>query len=418
MSLYVFIPILTAFFIMASIYIFNDCFVLMEHALSKLGVTEVESCINFKLEKFFNYFLFFFLRNQFLVMRLIYFISIIDVSEGGGVPKWDFIHPDTPKPLRERLEKYRELAASFIYGIITAFGGEIVGDRLRELRLSEIKTIFMKIDHKGAIFYAVFIVDIKDHPSAVKKIFMKFYKKYYNEFDEVLMGITTPISTIERLRTAMSQFLVPYARKSRAFGARDTVHMLSSYVISLTITGLLAGLVWLYNHLFHLMETDPMKIVALSFFTLFIIPAIPIGFLTQFRKNAIIVSYLNSLSIVVGAALLWQDMLRSSAASILGEQPESIIILGAAGLVGIMLGTVLAFLSMMLASFFEHSRLTALRPLKLVPEVSVVGETKPQEKSEVPSVPAPLEMEEKEEEKEESEQIEAPSIDMGSIDIE
>ena len=356
---------------------------------------------------------------------MIYFISIIDVSEGGGIPKWDFIHPDTPEPLRERLEKYRELAASFIYGIITAFGGEIVGDRIRELRLSEIQTIFMKLNHKGAIFYVVFIIDIRDHPAAVKKIFLKFYKKYYNEFDEVLMGVTASIASIERLRTAMSQFLVSYARKSRAFGARDTVHMLSSYVVSLMVTGLFAVIVWLYNHLYHVMETDPIRIVALVFFMLFILPAVPIGFLTQFRKNAIIVAYLNSLSIVVGAAFLWQDMLRSSAASILGEQPESVVILGAAGLVGIMLGTVLAFLSMFIASFFEYTRLTSLRPLRFVPEVSVAEEAKPQEAEGAPEVQAPPQIEEepqmkKEEQKEEGEEVgvEAPSIDMESLDLE
>jgi len=317
---------------------------------------------------------------------LIYFISIIDVSEGGGVPKWDFIHPDTPKPLRERLEKYRELAASFVYGIITAFGGEIIGDRIRELRLSEIQTIFMRLRHGGAMYYVVFIVDIRDKPAAVYRIFMKFYRRYRDAFDEIFTEVAVPTSTIERLRNAMAQFLVPYARKSRTFGARDLRHMLSSYMVSVIITTILAIIVWGINKIYNLKATQPMTLVALAFTMLFMVPSIPIGFLTQYRRLAVVVAYLNSLSVVVGAALLWQDILRSGAASILGRPPESMVIIGAAALVGVMLGTVLAFLSILIAGFYEARKLTSIRPLKLIPEVAVEEERRESKEVGLPSM--------------------------------
>lgn len=352
---------------------------------------------------------------------MIYFINIIDVSEEGGVYKWYFIHPDTPEPLREKLEKSKELAGGFIYGIINAFGGEIIGDRVRELRLSEVKAIFMKLDHKDTTYYVFFIVDIRDNPSAVKKIFMKFYRKYYEEFDKILMKPDEYIE--ERLRIAMAQFLTQYVRRRKTFGARDTTHMLLSYIVSLAITGLLASFVWLYNRLSHLMEIDPMRFAMLSFFVIFILPAIPIGFLTQYKKNAIIVAYLNSLSIVIGVALLWRDMLRSGAASILGKPPESIVILGAAGLVGIMLGTVLAFLSMIVASLFECSRLTSLRPLKLIPEPLIAKKAEQFKPSKVPEAPSIdveslSQMGEEEEKKASEREIESQSIDAKSLDIE
>ena len=316
---------------------------------------------------------------------MIYFISVIDVSEGGGVPKWDFIHPDTPQPLRDRLEKYRELAASFVYGIITAFGGEIVGDRVRELRLSEIQTIFMRLRHKGAMYYVVFIVDVRDNPKAVNRIFMRFYRKYYKEFDEILTSMAVSTALMERLRAAMAQFLVPYARKNKLLGARDTSHMITSYVISLLLSGVFALSIWLLNKMYNISE-NPLVFAGVVFGALFFLPAIPIGILTQYRKLAMIVSYLNSITLVLSAAILWQEMLRSSAASLLGRPPETIMIIGAAGLIGVMLGTVMAFMSVIFAGFFEARRLTCIRPLRLVPEEPISGETGEAESGELPRI--------------------------------
>ena len=370
---------------------------------------------------------------------MIYFVSIIDVSEGGGVPKWDFIHPDTPHPLRERLEKYRELAASFVYGIITAFGGEIVGDRVRELRLSEIQTIFMRLKHKDAMYYVVFIVDIRDNPKAVYRAFIRFYRKYYKEFDEILTSIAVSTSLIERLRTAMAQFLFPYARTSQAFGARDYRHLFSSYLVSLLITGILAMFVWLLNHVYDIKDKNPLLLAGLVFLFIFFLPAMPIGFLTQYKKWGVIVGYLDSLSMVVSATVLWRDMLSSSAASILGKEPESMVLIGAAGLVGIMLGTVLAFMSIIVAGYFEARKLTCIRPLKLIPEAPIVSEEKPKEAEALPSieeislqkeemegmeigetVEAPKTAEEPKEGEEigPSEEAEAPKIDISDIEME
>ncbi len=351
---------------------------------------------------------------------MIYFISVIDVSEGGGVPKWDFIHPDTPHPLRERLEKYRELAASFVYGIITAFGGEIVGDRVRELRLSEIQAIFMRLKHKGAMYYVVFIVDVRDNPKAVYRIFMSFYRRYYKEFDEVLTSMAVPTVLIERLRAAMAQFLVPYARKSVALGARDRTHLLTSYAISLIISGVLAFTVWIINRLENIMKTNPLLFVGIVFLCLFFLPAIPIGWLTQYRKLAMVVSYLNSITIVTSAAVLWQEMLNSSAASILGRQPGSVVVISAATLIGVMLGTVMAFLSLIIAGFFERRKLTCIRPLKLVPEEKIT--VKKEEIGAVPEAPTFEELSAGEgaevgptEEKAEGPSREIPSIEEISI---
>ncbi len=369
-----------------------------------------------------------------MVLNLIYFVSIIDVSEGGGVPKWDFIHPDTPHPLRERLEKYRELAASFVYGIITAFGGEIVGDRVRELRLSEIQTIFMRMKHKGSIYYVVFIVDIRDNPKAVYRAFMRFYRKYYNDFDEILTSIAVSTATIERLRTAMSKFLVPYARTNRTFGARDRTHLIASYCVSLIVTSILAIAVWLINNQYSLKEQNTVLFAGLVFLLLFFVPALPIGILTQYRKLAFIVGYLDSLSIVLGAAVLWHEMLTSSAESLIGMHATTLVVVSAAALIGLMLGTVLAFAALIVAWFFETRKLTSIRPLKLIPEEPITTEGKREAKEEIPSLEeistqiteesleetsGKIEVSETEKKIEESTgEVSAPNIDMSDLGIE
>lgn len=328
---------------------------------------------------------------------MIYFASIIDVTMGGGTPKWDFIHPETPRPLMERLAKYRDHVASFIYAIIEAFGGEILGDQLRELRLSEIQVIFSVLKHKDLLFYVVFVADIKDNPKAVNKIFMEFYKKYYNDFDELLTSEIISQTLIEKLRTAMAQFLVQFTRVNKLFGTRDIRHLIASYVVSLAITFVLVGITWLINHMLGLMDSSPITFALLVFFMVFVLPALPIGYLTEYRRFAVLIAYMNSITTVVGATIVWQPLLLSYARFV-WEATTEYILLGAAILGGLMLGTILAMLSYIIAQFFEYRTLTSVRELRYI---------KPME-----SVPIGEEI--KSEEEEEEAGVKAPSMeDMG-----
>ena len=322
---------------------------------------------------------------------MIYFINIIDVTIGGGTPKWYFIHPETPEPLRKRLYKYRDLMSGFVYSIITAFGNEILGAKLRELKLSEIQVIFSTLKHRDYLYYVIFVTDIKDNPSAVNKIFLKFYKKYYKDFDEILSGeiISTDIS--EKLRTAMAQFLVPYSRQNPALGARDTRHLFTSYVLSMIITGILALITWVVNRSTqpHLMDANPLLFAALVFLMIFVIPGIPIGIFTQYRKFAVVVAYTVSLTMVLGATIMWQDLLISYAELVVPPGVEMrILLLVGAILAGLMLGTILMMISYAIAWYFETRKLTSIRPLATVTMPSL--EEEPTEESpgngEVPSV--------------------------------
>lgn len=300
---------------------------------------------------------------------MIQFISVIDI-EGGGISKWDFIHPAAPKQLRERLEKYRKLASSFIYAVITAFGEEIVGQRIRELRLSEIKFIFMPLEHDGTLYYVVSIVDMKDNPVATQRAFMNFYKNHYHNFDEILTGISVSKSTMERLRSAMEQFLVPLAWRGKFFGKRDKIHLSSSYLVSLLFSGLLTGILWGSNELFRLMETNPILMALLVFGGLFVLPGILIGYLTQYGRHAIGVAFLNSLTIVFGATFLWQNLLLSSAETIIGTTVSKEILIASSILMGLMLGTMLALVSFLIAKFFERRKLTCIKRLQHIPKLT------------------------------------------------
>lgn len=300
---------------------------------------------------------------------MIQFISLIDI-EGGGVPKWDFIHPAAPERLRDRLQKYRKLASSFIYAVITAFGEEIVGQRIRELRLSEIKFIFMPLEHEGHLFYAVFIVDMKDNPVATRRAFMRFYEKNYTDFDEILIEEMVSKHIIEELRHSMAQFLDPLARDNELFCRRDTLHFLSSYMVSLLCSGALTSLLWGVNQTFSLMESHPISIAVLVFGCLFVLPGIPIGILTQYGRHAIGVAFLNSVTIVIGATLLWQEILLSSAETIVGATIVREILIASATLVGTMLGTMLALISFVIAKFFERRKLTCITPFEKIPKLA------------------------------------------------
>ena len=319
---------------------------------------------------------------------MIYFINIIDVTAGGGTPKWYFIHPETPEALRKRLYKYRDLMSGFAYSIITAFGEEILGAKLRELKLSDVQMIFSTLRHKDYLYYVIFVADIKDNPSAVNRIFLKFYRKYYDDFDKILTSEIIPTDITEKLRTAMAQFLVPYSRQNPAFGARDKKHLFMSYFVSMLITGIMALTAWITNRIPqpHLMDANPLLFAALVFLLIFVIPGIPIGILTQYRKFAVIVAYLNSLTIVMITTILWQELLISYAELIVSAGVElRILVLVGALLAGLMLGTILMFIAYITAWFFETRKLTSIRPLETVARAKSVPDEEIEREIEVPS---------------------------------
>lgn len=318
---------------------------------------------------------------------MIHFVSLIDI-EGGGASRWDFIHPDTPDPLRERLEKYRDLASNFIYAVISAFGDEIVGDQIRELRLSEIKFVFMPLEENDKLYYAVFIVDMKDNPVATRRIFMDFFRKNKQQFNKVLTGPRIRKNIMERLRSAMAQFLVPRARQKKVFSARNKKHLFCSYLVSLLLSGILTTALWGINESYHLMDTNPILLAVFVFIFVFLLPGIPIGILTQYGRNAIIVAFLNSLTIVIAATFLWQDLLLSGARVISQNMISKGILIATASLVGIMLGTTLAIVSFIFAKYFERRRLTCIKPLSNIPEISKNEDSKPEEHSGPPPSPS------------------------------
>lgn len=264
-----------------------------------------------------------------------------------------------------------------------------MGDRIRELRLSEIKFTFMPLEHKDDLFYVVFIVDMKDNPVATQRTFMDFYHRHFEAFDEILTGTSVPTNTVERLRNSMAQFLVPLARDNKFFSARDKTHLASSYVVSLLISTLFTISLWGVNVQFDLMEESPIVLAELVFVLLFLLPGIPIGILTQYGRHAIIVAFLNSLTVVVGATVLWQDLLLRSAHQFIGSIVVREIVILSATLVGIMLGTTLALVSYLLAKFFERRRLTCIKRLKHIP---AIVKTEPPDFDKPPKAPPIEEM--------------------------
>lgn len=319
---------------------------------------------------------------------MIYFTSIVDVESEGGIPRWYFIHPETPPTLRKRLYDYKDLISSFAYAIIKAFGSEILGERLRELKLSDVQIIFSTIQHKDRMFHVIFIADIRDYAPAVDRIFYAFYRKYHDEFDKILMSPIIDVASAERLKTAFAQFLFPYSRQNPLLGARDLKHLLMSYAITVTITGILMLAAWIINRIPkpHLMDANPILFATLVFLLVFAIPGIPIGLITQYRKFASIVAYMNSLTVTLTSLAIWRDLLLSYARFAEPYVPDLLILLIIGSiLAGAMLGTFLMFISYGVAWYFESRTLTSVRSLKAL---GAFIEEKPatQEEFPVPSV--------------------------------
>jgi len=137
------------------------------------------------------------------------------------------------------------------------------------------------------------------------------------------------------------------------------------------------------------MDANPLLFAALVFLMIFVIPGIPIGIFTQYRKFAVVVAYTVSLTMVLGTTIMWQDLLISYAELVVPPGVEMrILLLVGAILAGLMLGTILMMISYAIAWYFETRKLTSIRPLATVTMPSL--EEEPTEESsgsgEVPSV--------------------------------
>ncbi|MCR8433352.1 MAG: hypothetical protein QXH55_03675 [Candidatus Korarchaeota archaeon] len=323
---------------------------------------------------------------------MIYFVSIVDVESEGGISKWHFIHPETPEALRKRLYEYRDLISSFAYAIIRAFGSEIIGEKLRELKLSDVQIVFSTIEHKGRLYYVIFIADIRDNSSAVDRIFTAFYKKYYKDFDSILSGPIINTTIVDRLKAAFAQFLFPHARQNPLLGARDLRHFIISYLMAVAITGLLAFMTWVINRIPQpsLMNTNPILFALIVFLLIFVAPGIPIGMITQYRRFAFAVAYMDSLTITLISLVVWRDLLLSYASFAEQYVPDVTILLAiGAILIGAMLGTMLMFISYGVAWYFEARRLTSVRSLITL---GAPIEKKPPTELEEVEIPSPEEV--------------------------
>jgi len=280
-----------------------------------------------------------------------------------GVSKWDYIHPDTPKELYEHLKSVRDYIPPMTYGIVSVISKELFGDRLRRMEFAEMQIVIGKLLHEKKEYYVFFLADIRDHPKAVWRIFMEFYEEEKDVFDKVLSSDIVEIADMDRLRNAFSAFLVNYFRKNPLWGARDWTAFLISLLISVGIMGALVVFSWLINHQYHLIEekTSWITYTYMIIIMNFILPGPLIGYITQYRKHAEMISLINGIiwALVISSIYFntLQIGIQNSFNIVVSTEMFYIFVL----ISGVIYGAVLMLVSMPFATFFELRKLTSPR---------------------------------------------------------
>ena len=296
-------------------------------------------------------------------MRMIYYLAIIDVSSQTGVCKWDFIHPDTHEELFEHLKSVIDYIPPMTYGIVSVVSKELFGDQLRRMEFSEMQIIIGKLTHGDKDYYVIFLADIKDHPKAVWRIFNKFYEEEKPLFDKVLAETPVDIEDLNRLRSAFAAFLVDHFRKNPLLGARDTKSFIVSLLLSTAIMGILVGISWLINHIYHLVDQAEtwLAYIYMVLIMNFIMPGPFIGYFTQYRKHAEAVSLINGFLWASITSMIYHAPLIAGLKNTFGIEVGAMEVALFTMISGGIYGAVLALISAVFAVYFEHRKLTCPR---------------------------------------------------------
>lgn len=294
---------------------------------------------------------------------MIYYVTIVDMSGETGVSKWDYIHPDTPKELYEHLKDVRDYIPPMTYGIVSVVSKELFGDRLRRMELTDMQIVIGKLVHGEKEYYVFFLADIKDNPRAVWRIFMAFYEEERETFDRILSFDIVEVADINRLRNAFSAFLVNFFRKSALWGARDNVAFIISLLLSTAIMGILVAISWLINHQYNLIneKTSWVTYTYIIILMNFIIPGPIIGYITQYRRHAEVISLINGVIWTLIISSIYYTQLQIGIRNSFNITVSPGIFYIFVLISGIIYGAALMLVSVPFATFFETRKLTSPR---------------------------------------------------------
>lgn len=332
---------------------------------------------------------------------MIYYTTIVDISGETGISKWDFIHPDTPKNLYDHLKGVRDYIPSMTYGIVSVVSKDLFGDRLRRMEFQDMQIVIGKLSHGNQEFYVFFLCDIKDHPKAVWKSFMDFYREERDLFNRILTEEIIESADIERLRTAFSAFLVNRYRKNPLLGARDNRSLIVMLLISFAIMSAFVFVSWVINHMYHLIDRQEswLKYTAMILLFHFALPGPIFGYITRYRRHAEIICIANGLIWALIISTVWYETLRIGIYNSFHVEVNVWIFYAFVLISGAIYGATLMLLTVPSATFFERRYLTTPRIFSISAKVSrqeIVGETEqmPEENEELPATMEPVDSEE------------------------
>jgi len=296
---------------------------------------------------------------------VIYYVTIVDMSEETGISRWDYIHPETPSTLFEHLKEVRDYIPPMTYGIVSVVSKDLFGDRLRRMEFSDMQIIIGKIGVDGREYYVFFIADIRDHHKAVWRTFMEFFNEEKKSFERILSMEIVDVAEMERLRNAFSAFLVDRYRKNPTFGARDMRSLLFSFMISMLAMGLLALLTWYLNHVYGFINRQEywLTFTYIIIVMHFILPGPIIGYITQYRKHSEIICITSGILWALIISWIYHDILQLGIWNSFHIEVGPLVFYTFALISGLIYGAALMVSTIPFACMFEWKYLTTPREI-------------------------------------------------------
>jgi len=283
-----------------------------------------------------------------------------------GTPIWHYVHPRIPDYILNTIAGKDHILIVNFLSAISMFGYDTLGSRLQVVEFENVKMTFRYINIGNKKLLAVALIDPKDNPRLIWKLFEKLVRTYEDEILKITPSDETipEVSTVERISLLLTReftkIIESRVRKINVLGRRDKKNLMVALALGLLFFFLTVGATYFLYKTYELLRPEK---ITLFFYTIvilnFIIPGIFIGFTTGYWKGALVNGIIVALIGLLTLTIIWLDPLTRAIIAVFSLSMETIIlgILLVSAIIGAAMGLIAAFV----AWFFIETR-TLVQP--------------------------------------------------------
>ena len=285
-------------------------------------------------------------------------LHLLYIADENGSMIWHFVHPKIRTDFLEKIAGKDHAAITNLSYALAMFGYETIGSNLQVVVFENAKLIFRYIPCCDKKLLVVAVVDLLDHPKAVWEIIEELVREGREDIENLLSTLEKPVSEqeIEKSKLKLTRILVSLlesrVRKIKILATRDYRNTIAALIPSILFYFLMAGLT-IYLHQLYINMPANLLAGLLVIFN-FLIPSIFIGWVTGFRKGAVINSVIVTILSLYILAALWWNALVTIAYYIFGVTQETILV--GIFVIGLILGEAMGLIARSIAWRFVESK--------------------------------------------------------------